>query len=157
MVRSSLISLSLLSQLLTPLVPLPLNLFRSMNAISRFLFCWLLLSAGLVLRGPLAFAQASQRSYGFLTITVIQSPYKNDCRLLLTPAFQGKTEIKLEEEYNLSADKYRANAQSNALLLNQLLSDLSAAGWELAETHAAQQGPVTSATVTRYLLRKAKN
>ena len=128
-----------------------------MLSLSRFLCCWLLLSAGLVLSGPAAFAQTSQRGYGFLTITVIQSPYKNDCRLLLTPAFQGKAEIKLEEEYTLSADKYRANAQSNTLLLNQLLSDLSTAGWELAETHAAQQGPAPSATVTRYIFRKAKN
>ena len=131
-----------------------------MLSLSRFLYCWLLLSTGLILSGPAAFAQMSpvaSRSYDFLTITVIQSPYKNDCRLLLTPAFQGKTEIKLEEEHTLSADKYRANAQSNALLLNQLLSDLSAAGWELADTHAAQQGPAPSATVTRYLLRKAKN
>jgi hypothetical protein len=131
-----------------------------MLSLSRFLCCWLLLSVGLMFNGPATFAQtspASQRGYDFLTITVIQSPYKNDCRLLLTPAFQGKAEIKLEEEYTLSADKYRANAQSNALLLNQLLSDLSTAGWELAETHAAQQGPAPSATITRYLLRKAKN
>ncbi|HET9504376.1 MAG TPA: hypothetical protein VFO93_12610 [Hymenobacter sp.] len=125
----------------------------------RFLCCGLLLGAGLVLGGPAAHAQAlpvPQRGYDFLTLTVIQSPYKNDCRLLLTPAFQGKTELKLEEEYDLASDKYRAHAQSNALLLNQLLTDLSAAGWQLAETHAAQQGPATSATVTRYLLRKAK-
>jgi len=131
-----------------------------MLSLSRFLCCWLLFSASFVFNGPAAFAQASpapQRGYNFLTITVIQSPYKNDCRLLLTPAFQGKAEIKLEEEYTLSADKYRANVQSNTLLLNQLLSDLSTAGWELAETHAAQQGPAPSATVTRYLFRKAKN
>lgn len=127
-----------------------------MRSLSRFLFCWLLLGAGFVLSGPAAFAQASpasQRGYDFLTITVIQSPYKNDCRLLLTPAFQGKTEIKLEEEYTLAADKYRANTQSNTLMLNQLLSDLSGAGWELAETHVTQQA---GAAVTRYLLRKAK-
>lgn len=131
-----------------------------MISLPRFLLYWLLVGAGLVLGGPAALAQSrpvSQHSYDFLTITVIQSPYKTDCRLLLTPAFQGKTELKLEEEYTLSSDKYRANAQSNALLLNQLLSDTSTAGWELVETHAAQQGPAPSATVTRYLLRKAKN
>ncbi len=131
-----------------------------MMSFFRFLFCELLLGAGLVLSGPAARAQAlpmPPHSYDFLTITVIQSPYKNECRLLLTPAFQGKTELKLEEEYDLSSDKYRARAQSNTLLLNQLLSDLSAAGWQLADTHAAQQGPATSATVMRYLLRKAKD
>jgi hypothetical protein len=131
-----------------------------MMSFFRFLFCGLLLGAGLVLSSPAACAQAlpmPPRSYDFLTITVIQSPYKNECRLLLTPAFQGKTELKLEEEYDLSSDKYRAHAQSNTLLLNQLLSDLSAAGWQLADTHAVQQGPATSATVMRYLLRKAKD
>ncbi len=130
-----------------------------MVSLFRFLCCGLLLGAGLVLGGPAARAQAlpvPPRGHDFLTLTVIQSPYKNDCRLLLTPAFQGKTELKLEEEYDLASDKYRAHAQSNALLLNQLLSDLSVAGWQLADTHAAQQGPATSATVTRYLLRKAK-
>lgn len=129
-----------------------------MVSLFRFLFCGLL-SAGLVLSGSPAGAQAlpvPSRGYDFITLTVIQSPYKNDCRLLLTPAFQGKTELKLEEEYDLSSDKYRAHAQSNALLLNHLLSDMSVAGWQLADTHAAQQGPATSATVTRYLLRKAK-
>jgi len=130
-----------------------------MVSLFRFLCCGLLLGAGLVLSGPAARAQSlpvPSRGYDFLALTVVQSPYKNDCRLLLTPAFQGKTELKLEEEYDLASDKYRAHAQSNALLLNQLLSDLSAAGWQLADTHAAQQGPATSATVTRYLLRKAK-
>jgi hypothetical protein len=130
-----------------------------MISLFRFLFWGLLLGTGLGLSGPVARAQTlpvPPRGYDFLTLTVIQSPYKNDCRLLLTPAFQGKTELKLEEEYDLASDRYRAHAQSNALLLNQLLSDLSAAGWQLADTHAAQQGPPTSATVTRYLLRKAK-
>ena len=131
-----------------------------MISLFRFLICGLLLSAGLVLSGPAARAQAlpvPARGYDFLTLTVIQSPYKNDCRLLLTPAFQGKIELKLEEENDLSSDKYRAHAQNNAVLLNQLLSELSVAGWQLADTHAAQQGPATSATVTRYLLRKAKD
>jgi hypothetical protein len=96
-------------------------------------------------------------SYDFLTITIIKAAYKTDCRMLLTPAFQGKMDLKLEEEYTLTADKYRKNLHRNSLLLNQTLSDLSVAGWELAETHAAQEGPPPTAIVTRYLLRKAKS
>jgi hypothetical protein len=96
-------------------------------------------------------------SYDFLTITIIKAAYKTDWRMLLTPAFQGKMDLKLEEEYTLTADKYRKNLHRNSLLLNQTLSDLSVAGWELAETHAAQEGPPPTAIVTRYLLRKAKS
>ncbi|MVN76285.1 hypothetical protein GO988_08105 [Hymenobacter sp. HMF4947] len=120
----------------------------------------LLLSAGLLLGTQAAFAQASAalpHGYDFLTITIVKSPYKADCRMLLTPAFQGKTEVKLEEEFTLAADKYRENLHRNTLLLNQTLSDLSVAGWELVETHAAPEGPPPVATVTRYLLRKAKS
>jgi hypothetical protein len=100
---------------------------------------------------------ATRQAYDFTTITVIESPYKNDCRMLLSPAFQGKTEVKLEEVYNLASDRYREHLQSNTLLLTQTLGDLSAAGWELLEVHAATVGPAPSATVTRYLLRKAKS
>lgn len=109
-----------------------------------------------------ASAQAGRLTYDFMTISVIKSPYKNDCYLLLTPAFQGKSEIKLEEEYNLASDRYRANLQRNIALLNGILGELSAAGWDLVDVHsteveAAPRGPVPTATITRYLLRKAKN
>jgi hypothetical protein len=127
---------------------------------ARFLFSRLLLSASLALGTYSAAAQVpsgAPRGYDFRTITIIKSPYRNDCRLLLTPAFEGKTELKLEEEYTLSSDKYREHLQANTALLNQLLSDLSVAGWELVETHAVQEGPPPAAAVTRYLFRKAKN
>lgn len=121
---------------------------------------WLALSAGLVLGTQAAFAQASPagaHGYDFLTITIVKSPYKSDCRMLLTPAFQGKSEVKLEEEYTLANDRYRENLHRNTLLLNQTLSDLSVAGWELVETHAALEGAPPAPAVTRYLLRKAKS
>jgi len=131
-----------------------------MLSLFRTLLRQLVLTFGLVLGTQAAFAQAGTalpHGYDFLTITLIKSPYKNDCRMLLTPAFQGKQEVKLEEEYTLAADKYRANLHHNTLLLNQTLSDLSVAGWELVETHTALEGPAPPATVTRYLLRKAKS
>jgi len=109
-----------------------------------------------------ATAQASRPAYDFLTISVIKSPYKNDCYLLLTPAFQGKSTIKLEEEYNLASDRYRTNLQHNTALLNETLGDLSTAGWDLVDVHstavgAEPPGVQPTASITRYLLRKAKS
>jgi hypothetical protein len=120
------------------------------------------LGALLLLTSLGAAAQASPSvAYEFLTISIVKSPYKNDCYLLLTPAFQGKTEIKLEEEYNLASDRYRANLQRNITLLNNTLSELSAAGWDLVNVHSTEVGAEPpglqpTATLTRYLLRKAK-
>jgi hypothetical protein len=109
-----------------------------------------------------ASAQTGHVIYDFRTISIIKSPYKNDCYLLLTPAFQGKTEIKLEEEYNLASDRYRANLQHNITLLNETLGELSAAGWDLVDVHSTEVGAEPpglqpTATITRYLLRKAKD
>ena len=109
-----------------------------------------------------AAAQTGRVTYDFMTVSVIKSPYKNDCYLLLTPAFQGKSEIKLEEEYDLSSDRYRANLQHNIELLNGTLGELSAAGWDLVDVHSTEVGAEPpglqpTATITRYLLRKAKN
>jgi hypothetical protein len=131
-----------------------------MTILFRFaLFCGLLLPT-LLVSGPAALAQipaATARSYEFLTVTVIESPYSRDSRLLLSPAFQGITEVALEETYNLASDKYREHLQRNTVRLNQMLSDLSSAGWELIDVHGSVVGPAPSAAVTRYLLRKAKS
>ncbi len=131
-----------------------------MHLLFRSFLHQLALSAGLLLGTHATFAQTSAvgaHGYDFLTITIVKSPYKADCRMLLTPAFQGKTEIKLEEEYTITNNRYRENLHHNTLLLNQTLSDLSVAGWELVETHAALEGAPPAPVVTRYLLRKAKN
>jgi hypothetical protein len=110
-----------------------------------------------------AAAQATRPvAYEFMTISIVKSPYKNDCYMLLTPAFQGKAEIKLEEEYNLASDRYRANLQRNTALLTATLGELSAAGWELTNVHSTEigaepPGMQPTATITRYLLRKAKS
>jgi len=103
------------------------------------------------------FAPTSARAYDFLTVTVIESPYTRESRLLFSPAFQGTTELTLEEVYNLSNDKYRDHLQLNTTLINQSLSDLSVAGWELIDVYTALFSPAPTPTVTRYLLRKAKS
>ena len=121
------------------------------------------LGALLLLAALRAEAQTSQPvSYDFRSISIVKSPYRNDCYLLLTPAFQGKAEIKLEEEYNLASDRYRANLQRNTALLNETLGALSAEGWDLVNVHSTEVGAEPPglqprATITRYLLRKAKN
>lgn len=105
-----------------------------------------------------AAARARPPAYTFLTVTVIESPYHNASRLLLSPAFQGKTELELEDEWTLVSKKDREHLQSNTVLINQTLSELSAAGWELVEVHTSLlgTGPATT-TTTRYLLRQVKS
>ncbi len=123
----------------------------------------LCLGALLLLASLSAVAQAGRPvAYEFMTVSIVKSPYKNDCYMLLTPAFQGKAEVKLDEEYNLASDRYRANLQLNTALLNTTLGELSAAGWELVNVQATEIGAEPpglqpTATLTRYLLRKAKS
>ncbi|RYY14302.1 MAG: hypothetical protein EOO36_14505 [Cytophagaceae bacterium] len=74
---------------------------------------------------------------------------------MLTPAFQGKSEVALEEYSGLGAEKLFDKIQRNAQLINQQLSALTVAGWELTETHAAPFAAAAPAA-TRYLFRKAK-
>jgi hypothetical protein len=85
------------------------------------LFCRWYLGTLLLLVSLSAAAQTDRVTYEFMTVSVIKSPYQTDCYLLLTPAFQGKTQIKLEEEYNLASDRYRTNLQHNITLLNETL------------------------------------
>jgi hypothetical protein len=125
------------------------------------LFCRWYLGTLLLLISLSAAAQTDRVTYEFMTVSVIKSPYQTDCYLLLTPAFQGKTQIKLEEEYNLASDRYRTNLQHNITLLNETLGELSAAGWDLVDVHATEVGAEPpglhpTATITRYLLHKAK-
>lgn len=82
------------------------------------LFRRLVLSAGLVLGTQAAFAQApttAPRGYDFLTVTVVKAAYGTECRLLLTPAFQGKKEVPLEEEFTLTKDRYRETLHHTAV------------------------------------------
>lgn len=123
----------------------------------RFFFTLSLVLALLATRPYFATAQTSRPVvYEFMTLTLVESPYAVDTRLLLTPAFKGQTEFKLEEVYNLSANKYREHLQHNTQLVNQYLSELSEAGWELFNVQASTVGSTAAASVTRYLLRKPR-
>ncbi|RZL14240.1 MAG: hypothetical protein EOO62_06010 [Hymenobacter sp.] len=121
-----------------------------------------LLGAGLLLNSPVARAQGATTSvqaahgYDFLTVTTIESISKNYAKLLFSPAFEGKSEIPLEDYSGLGLEKYFDKIQRNTLLINQQLSNLTVAGWELVEVHVAPFMPANPST-TRYLFRKAKN
>ena len=116
--------------------------------------CRLALSASLLLATPAVFAQVvPPHGYDFLTLTSMESSAKSAAKILLTPAFQGKSEIQLEDFGGFSIEKNLAKLQHNTELVNQQLSNLTAAGWELVQAY-----PVTSTNLltTRYLFRKAR-
>ena len=131
-----------------------------MPRLSRFpVLAGLLLSAGLQLSSPVARAQAAipagipaVRGYDFLTVTTSEGP-KAYSFILFSPAFQGKTEIPLEGINTLSGDKYRERINQNTQLINEQLSALTVAGWELVQVYPA----TTLANARCSLFRKAKN
>lgn len=94
--------------------------------------------------------------YDFLTVTSIESLSKKYSKLLITPAYQGKSEMPLEGYMGLGAEKFLDTSQRNTLITNQLLSDLTAAGWDLVEVYVTPAMGPTNHT-TRYLFRKAKS
>jgi hypothetical protein len=120
-----------------------------------------LLGAALLLSSPVAHAQTAAVAlaaygYDFLTMTTVESPAKSLSKLLITPAFQGKTETQLEVFGGfVSADKNLEILQRNTQTINQQLSDLTVAGWELVEVHTIST--VSNACTTRYLFRKARS
>lgn len=107
--------------------------------------------------GPLlAPAQSTPaKGYDFLTVTAIESSTKSLARLIITPAFQGKTEVQLEAPGGLSFDKNLAKIARNTELVNRQLTDLTAAGWELVQAYPFTYSP--DFPTTRYLFRKARN
>jgi hypothetical protein len=116
----------------------------------------LVVRAFLLLGTPAAFAQVpAPHGYDFLTLTSMESSTKSVAKILITPAFQGKTEIQLEDFGGFSAEKNLGKLQHNIELVNQQLTELTAAGWELVQAY-----PFTSVPglfTTRYLFRKAKS
>lgn len=79
--------------------------------------------------------------------------------MFLVPAFVGKAEVPLAtvDFYATSPDE-REKLSQNTLLINTQLSDLTAAGWELASTAVVPtSGNIYRQAITRYLFRKAKN
>jgi hypothetical protein len=120
----------------------------------------LLLSASLLLSSKLAHAQMAMpagavaaHGYDFLTVTTLEGGAKAYSFILFSPAFQGKTEIPLESSNVLSADKYKERIHQNTQLVNEQLSALTVAGWELVQVYT----PTSPGNARCYLFRKAKN
>ena len=116
----------------------------------------LLLGLGLLLASSAARAQATPRGYDFLTLTALESNVKRFSKLLYSPALGSRTETQLEALSSLSNATNLEDARRNAELINQALSELTVAGWELVEVHTVPLGTATPVATTRYLFRKAK-
>jgi hypothetical protein len=93
-------------------------------------------------------------AYEFLTVTTFESQIKVLARIVIAPAFAGKSEIQLEDFGGFSAAKNLDKLQRNTLLINQQLSDITSAGWELAHVYPVAE---TGVLITRYLFRKVKS
>lgn len=119
----------------------------------------ILLSAGLLLTSPVAHAQSAAptgavaaHGYDFMTVTAIEGT-KAFSVILFSPAFQGKAEMPLEYGGLLGAEKYKELILRNTQLINEQLSALTVAGWELVQLYV----PTSPANARCYLFRKAKN
>jgi len=119
----------------------------------------LLFGAGLLWNSPAALAQTvipagtpAAHGYDFLTVTTSEGA-KAYSFILFSPAFQGKTEVQLASGNVLSAEKYKERIQQNTLLINEQLSALTVAGWELVQIYT----PINSPNARCYLFRKAKS
>jgi hypothetical protein len=96
-------------------------------------------------------AQSSTaKGYQFLTVTAFESQVKVLSKIIVVPAFEGKSEIQLEDFGGFSTSKNVEKLERNTLLINQELEALTTAGWELVQVYTI--GTLT----TRYLFRKAK-
>jgi hypothetical protein len=117
-----------------------------------------LLAAILVVLGTAAASAqagpAAPHGYDFLTLTSLESTSKAASKIYLAPAFQGKSEVQLEDFNAFGFDKNREKLQTNMQLVNQQLSELTVAGWELVQVYPL---PSQTVIITRYLLRKAKS
>jgi hypothetical protein len=138
---------------LTCFFPSMLNLLRPLG---------LLFTTGLLVSNLTAQAQMAApagaiaaHGYDFLTLTSMESGSKVLAKILIVPAFQGKSEIQMEDFGGFSAEKNLAKLQHNTELIQQQLSELTVAGWELVQTYPFISSP--NLVTTRYLFRKAKN
>jgi hypothetical protein len=127
----------------------------------------LLLSAGLLLSSPVTYAQAdvpagvvAAHGYDFLMVTTIEGLNKKLAQLIFTPAFQNQTLVPLLPGSILASSAEETERLSqNALIINNQLSNLTVAGWELVQVYSVSptSGAGYNPPVTRYLFRKAKN
>ena len=87
-------------------------------------------------------------------MTTSESQSKTFARILIAPAFQGKSEIQLETFGGMASDARNLDKlQRNTLLVNQQLEALTGAGWELVQVYPVTD---TGVLITRYLFRKGK-
>jgi|GEM_PF-1398807 len=122
----------------------------------------LLLGGALLLRAAPASAQTAPvapRGYDFLTVLTVESFDNSVSKVLITPAFQNKSEIPLADatpQYITS--KHVAAVMQNTTTINQLLGDLTAAGWDLFQVYALApaSGQGGNPVGTRYLFRKPR-
>ncbi|RZL12628.1 MAG: hypothetical protein EOO62_10540 [Hymenobacter sp.] len=119
----------------------------------------LLFGTALLLASPAAHAQLASPSgataahgYDFLTVTTSEGN-KALSFILFAPAFQGKTEIPLETVVVLGTEKFKERVNQNAQLINEQLSALTVAGWELVQVYTT----TIPENGSRYLFRKAKS
>lgn len=139
-----------------------LTYFTSYPMFTSLRLSGLLFTTGLLMSSLAAQAQvaapagaAAARGYDFLTLTSMESGSKVLAKILIVPAFQGKSEIQMEDFGGFSAEKNLAKLQHNTELIQQQLSELTVAGWELVQTYPFISSP--NLVTTRYLFRKAKN
>ena len=125
--------------------------FRKPQWLDRFLLLTGLLAS-------FAFSARAQAApsvgYTFLTLTTSESQSKTFARILIAPAFQGKSEIQLETFGGMASNARNLDKlQRNTLLVNQQLEALTGAGWGLVQVYPVAD---TGVLMTRYLFREGK-
>lgn len=119
-------------------------------------FFWLGTLEGRAQQEP---AATAPHGYDFLTVLVVESGYKDYAKIVIVPAFQGKPEISLANvEPQYPAQKLLATLTQNTATVNQLLGDLTAAGWEFLQPYAVPpaSGSGGNPVATRYLFRRPR-
>lgn len=118
-----------------------------------------LLGAATRAQAQLALSATAPHGYDFLTVTTVESYRQSEAKMLLTPPFEGKSEVPLA---NGDLDRLTHNDVEkighNTLLINQQLSALTVAGWELVQVVPVAPGnsPGPTPPITRYLFRKPR-
>jgi hypothetical protein len=109
---------------------------------------YFMLASVLLLSSP-ALAQTTPTTYEFLTLAARESSVGTLSQITFAPAFQGKTQLQLEELPASFAKSVPAH-QHNLVTINQQLEALTAAGWELVQVF----GPESQGR--EYLFRRRK-
>ena len=130
--------------------------FLSLLTTRGLLLAGLLLALGGRPAAAQLLAPSQARAYNFLTVTMVESTAKSLSKLLIAPAFNGRTEIQLDAVAAFIPSTRLDQLRRNNEVLTQCLGELSAAGWELIQVSPATLATDKDVSVTRYLLRNAK-